>query len=86
MTKEDNDKDLMIFALQQRIGELVTAYEFKIATLRVEFTNLESSKEELVSISEELVKRLSKYEKDFNVDTANKLPSVDSILEEEASV
>lgn len=42
-----DNKDLIIEALRQRIGELTTDYETKIAMLRVEITNLSSSLDEL---------------------------------------
>lgn len=38
--------ELIITALQQRIGELVSNYETQIAILRAELTNLTDQKEE----------------------------------------
>lgn len=38
--------DLMLIALQQRIGELVSGYETQIALLRAELTELVKEKEE----------------------------------------
>lgn len=38
--------ELMIIALQQRIGELVSGYESQIALLRAELTELIREKEE----------------------------------------
>ncbi len=38
--------ELMIIALQQRIGELVSGYESQIAMLRAELTELIREKEE----------------------------------------
>lgn len=38
--------DLIIAALQQRIGEIVSNYETQIALLRVEITNLIQEKED----------------------------------------
>jgi hypothetical protein len=37
--------ELIITALQQRIGEIVSNYEFQIAALRAEITKLVSEKE-----------------------------------------
>ncbi len=38
--------ELIIAALQQRIGEIVSNYETQVAVLRAEITNLISEKEE----------------------------------------
>lgn len=38
--------ELMLIALQQRIGELVSGYETQIALLRAELTELVKEKEE----------------------------------------
>lgn len=80
MTKETDDKDLIIIALKQRIGELVSNYESHIANLRVEYTKLEEKSKELTSISNSLIERLSKYEEKSETD---KIPSVDDILKED---
>ena len=37
---ESNEKDLVIAALRQRIGELVSAYETEIAVIRASYTKL----------------------------------------------
>ena len=37
---ESNEKDLVIAALRQRIGELVSAYETDIAVIRAGYTKL----------------------------------------------
>jgi hypothetical protein len=37
---ESNEKDLVIAALRQRIGELVSAYETDIAVIRAGYTRL----------------------------------------------
>lgn len=42
----DNRAELIIAALQQRIGELVSNYETQIAILRAELTQLSQSVEE----------------------------------------
>jgi hypothetical protein len=42
----DNRTELIIAALQQRIGELVSNYETQIAILRAELTQLSQSAEE----------------------------------------
>jgi len=36
----DNKAELIIMALQQRIGELVSNYETQVAVLRAEITNI----------------------------------------------
>lgn len=48
---ESNEKDLVITALRQRIGELVSAYETEIAVIRANYTKL---KEEFDHISKVL--------------------------------
>ena len=42
MSKENDAKDLVITALRQRIGEIVSSYESQIAVLRAEFTFLQN--------------------------------------------
>jgi hypothetical protein len=37
---ESNEKDLVIAALRQRIGELVSAYETEVAVIRAAYTKL----------------------------------------------
>lgn len=37
---ESNEKDLVITALRQRIGELVSAYESQMAVVRASYTKL----------------------------------------------
>jgi hypothetical protein len=44
--KMDNKAELIIMALQQRIGELVSNYETQIAVLRAEITQYSQEKEE----------------------------------------
>jgi len=36
-----NDKDLVIIALKQRIGELISNYELDIANIRAQYTKLQ---------------------------------------------
>ena len=50
MTQDETSKDLVITALRQRIGEMSSAYEYQIATIRAEYTKLESAYRHLVSI------------------------------------
>jgi hypothetical protein len=45
---DDKDKDLIIAVLRQRIGELVSAYEYQVASIRVEFTNLKAEFDHLI--------------------------------------
>jgi hypothetical protein len=42
----DNKVELVVMALQQRIGELVSNYETQIAILRADITQLAQEKEE----------------------------------------
>ena len=42
----DNKAELVIMALQQRIGELVSNYETQVAVLRAEITQYSQEKEE----------------------------------------
>lgn len=41
----DNKAELVIMALQQRIGELVSNYETQVAILRAEITQIAQEKE-----------------------------------------
>jgi restriction endonuclease S subunit len=43
---QDNKTGLIITALQQRIGEIVSSYETQIAVLRSEITQLINEKQE----------------------------------------
>ena len=56
--------ELVITALQQRIGELVSSYETQIAILRAEITKLLQEKEEKREAVQE-------YEEHLNNITAN---------------
>jgi hypothetical protein len=49
----DNKAELVIMALQQRIGELVSNYETQIAILRAEITQNSQEKEEKEKAKEE---------------------------------
>lgn len=50
--------ELIILALQQRIGELVSSYETQIAVLRAEITQYSQEKEEKEKAAEEYSKSL----------------------------
>lgn len=54
----ENKADLIIMALQQRIGELVSNYETQIAVLRAEITQYSQEKEEKEKATEEYSKSL----------------------------
>ena len=54
----DNKAELVIMALQQRIGELVSNYETQIAVLRAEITQYSQEQEEKQKASEEYSKSL----------------------------
>lgn len=49
----DNKAELVVMALQQRIGELVSNYETQIAVLRADITQLAQEKEEKEKAAEE---------------------------------
>jgi flagellar biosynthesis chaperone FliJ len=54
----DNKAELIIMALQQRIGELVSNYETQVAVLRAEITQYSQEKEEKEKAVEEYSKSL----------------------------
>jgi hypothetical protein len=54
----DNKAELVIMALQQRIGELVSNYETQIAILRADITQHAQEKEEKEKAAEEYSKNL----------------------------
>jgi sRNA-binding carbon storage regulator CsrA len=54
----DNKAELVIMALQQRIGELVSNYETQIAILRAEITQSVQEKEEKEKAVEDYSKSL----------------------------
>jgi hypothetical protein len=49
VTQDETSKDLIIIALKQRIGEMSSAYEYQIATIRAEYTKLEVVYRQLLS-------------------------------------
>jgi hypothetical protein len=49
----DNKAELVIMALQQRIGELVSNYETQVAVLRAEITQYSQEKEEKEKAAQE---------------------------------
>ena len=61
---ESNEQDLVITALRQRIGELVSAYEIEIALIRASYTKL---KEEFDHVSKVLA--------DQTLDTSDDKPA-----------
>jgi sRNA-binding carbon storage regulator CsrA len=54
----DNKAELVIMALQQRIGELVSNYETQVAILRAEITQSVQEKEEKEKAVEDYSKSL----------------------------
>lgn len=54
----DNKAELIIMALQQRIGELVSNYETQIAVLRAEITQYSQDQEEKEKAKEEYSRSL----------------------------
>jgi len=61
----DNKAELVIMALQQRIGELVSNYETQVAVLRAEITQYSQQKEEKEKAAEE-------YSRSLEEKTSNK--------------
>ena len=51
--------ELIITALQQRIGELVSNYETQVAILRAEITNLIDEKNEKQKASQEYAREIA---------------------------
>ena len=51
--------ELIITALQQRIGEIVSSYETQIAILRAEITKIMEEKEAKIEAVEDYEERLS---------------------------
>ena len=47
---ESNEKDLVIAALQQRIGELVSGYESQIAIIRANYTKLKEEYDHVAKV------------------------------------
>jgi sRNA-binding carbon storage regulator CsrA len=54
----ENKAELVIMALQQRIGELVSNYETQVAILRAEITQFAQEKEEKEKAEQEYSKSL----------------------------
>jgi sRNA-binding carbon storage regulator CsrA len=54
----DNKAELIVMALQQRIGELVSNYETQVAILRAEITQFAQEKEEKEKAAEDYSKSL----------------------------
>jgi sRNA-binding carbon storage regulator CsrA len=54
----DNKAELVVMALQQRIGELVSNYETQVAILRAEITQFAQEKEEKEKAAEDYSKSL----------------------------
>jgi uncharacterized small protein (DUF1192 family) len=54
----ENKAELIIMALQQRIGELVSNYETQIAVLRAEITQYSQEKEEKKAAAEDYANSL----------------------------
>ena len=67
MTETNDDKDLIILVLRQRIAALVSQYEYEMAVVRAEYTKLEQN-------YSGLIKKSTKPK--------SSMPSVDEILEE----
>ena len=57
-----NKAELIITALQQRIGELVSNYETQIAILRAELTEMSNKSNAEQEYSEDLLQKMSDVE------------------------
>lgn len=57
-----NKAELIITALQQRIGELVSNYETQIAILRAELTEMSNKSDAEQQYSDELLQKMSDVE------------------------
>ena len=53
MSKEDETKDLIVVALRQRIGEIVSSYEAQVALLRAEYTMLQNDFQHIAKVLKE---------------------------------
>lgn len=61
MTDINDDKDLIIVALKQRIGAITSQYEYEMATIRAQYTKLEHAYTTLTkSLSESSEKKTPK--------------------------
>ena len=65
-----NDKDLVIIALKQRIGELISNYELDIANIRAQYTKLQHAYD------------LLKRDTTSQPEEKKEFPSVNELLEE----
>lgn len=54
MTQENDKKDLIITALRERIGSLVSNYEIEIALIRSEYTTLKADYDAALLVVDEL--------------------------------
>ena len=57
-----NKAELVITALQQRIGEIVSNYETQIAILRAELTEMTNKEQAVQEYSDELMAKISDVE------------------------
>ena len=57
-----NKAELIITALQQRIGEIVSNYETQIAILRAELTEMSNKSDAEQQYSDELLQKMSDVE------------------------
>ena len=57
-----NKAELVITALQQRIGEIVSNYETQIAILRAELTEMTNKEQAAQEYSDELMAKISDVE------------------------
>jgi hypothetical protein len=70
MTDVSDNKDLVIIALKQRIGELTSNYELDIANIRAQYTKLQHAYNLLIKDSTPLPEEKKEF------------PSVNELLQE----
>lgn len=75
MTDTSDEKDLIISALRQRIGQLSSNYEYDIALIRAEYTKLNAKYLKLEESCKELL--FEKTKEDNNIKS---VPSVDELI------
>lgn len=78
MTETSDEKDLIITALRQRVGQLVSAYEYELASVRTEYTKLELAFNKIQQAHKQLL--LEKEEK------KTKTPTVQELIGKEENV
>ena len=81
MTETNDEKDLIITALRQRVGQLVSTYEFEIAAIRAEYTKLEFAFKKVQESHKALL-----LEKEEKKALKSKTPTVEDLIGQEKNV